>query len=115
MQDKYIRLDHELERLFAAIEKNVGKNVCIFVTPTGYFDDLYATDPRFNIPTGEFSSKKAISLLNMYLMALYGNGSWVNAYFDEKVYLNEKLAKRKTYRLKSCAKCRATSCAAWQA
>ena len=95
LQDKYIRLDHELERLFAAIEKNVGKNVCIFVTPTGYFDDLYATDPRFNIPTGEFSSKKAISLLNMYLMALYGNGSWVNAYFDEKVYLNEKLAKEK--------------------
>ena len=52
------------------------------MSPTGYFDDMYATDPRFNIPTGEFSSKKAVSLLNMYLMALYGNGSWVNGYFN---------------------------------
>lgn len=95
LQDKYLRLDHQLERLFAAIEKNVGDNACIFVTPTGYFDDMYATDPRFNIPTGEFSSKKAVSLLNMYLMALYGNGSWVNGYFNEKIYLNEKLAKEK--------------------
>lgn len=95
LQDKYVRLDHELERLFEAIEKNVGKNACIFVTPTGYFDDLYATDPRFNIPTGEFSSKKAVSLLNMYLMALYGNGAWVNGYYNERIYLNEKLAKEK--------------------
>ena len=31
----------------------------------------------------------------MYLMALYGNGSWVNGYFNEKIYLNEKLAKEK--------------------
>lgn len=95
LQDKYIRLDRELEKLFAAIEKQVGKNACIFVSSTGYFDELYATDPRFNIPSGEFSSKKAVSLLNMYLMAIYGNGSWVNGYFNETVYLNEKLAKDK--------------------
>ena len=40
LQDKYLRLDHQLERLFAAIEKNVGGNACIFVTPTGYFDEI---------------------------------------------------------------------------
>jgi len=95
LQDKYIRLDKELGKLFAAIEKQVGKNACIFVSSTGYFDELYATDPRFNIPSGEFSSKKATSLLNMYLMAIYGNGSWVNGYFNETIYLNEKLAKEK--------------------
>lgn len=95
LQDKYLRLDKQLERLFTAIDKSVGKNVCIFVVPTGYFDEVYATEPRFNIPSGEFSSKKAVSLLNMYLMAIYGNGNWVNGYFNEKVYLNEKLAKEK--------------------
>lgn len=95
LQDKYIRLDRELGRLFAAVEKQVGKNACIFVTSTGYFDELYATDPRFNIPSGEFSSRKAVSLLNMYLMAIYGNGNWVSGYYNETVYLNEKLAKEK--------------------
>ena len=95
LEDKYIRLDRELAKLFETIDKEIGKNVCIFVSSTGYFDNIYATEPRFNIPTGEFSSRKAVSLLNMYLMALYGNGNWVNGYHNEIVYLNEKLAKEK--------------------
>lgn len=95
LQDKYIRLDQELEKLFTCIDKAVGKNAFIFVSSTGYFDDAYATEPRFNIPSGEFSSKKAVSLLNMYLMAIYGNGNWVSGYYDEKIFLNEELAKEK--------------------
>lgn len=95
LQDKYLRLDREIGRLLAAIDKQVGGNACVFVTSTGYFDDVYATEPRFNIPTGEFSSKKAVSLLNMYLMALYGNGKWVGGYYNSTIYLNEKLAKEK--------------------
>lgn len=95
LQDEYLRLDRELERLFTTIDKAVGKNAFIFVTSTGYFDNTFATDPRFNIPSGEFSSKKAVSLLNMYLMAVYGNGNWVNGYFNQKIFLNEKLAKEK--------------------
>ncbi len=95
LQDEYIRLDKELSRLFEAVDKAVGKNAFIFVVPTGYFDSTFAIDPRFNVPTGEFSSKKAVSLLNMYLMAVYGNGNWVNGYFNKCIYLNEKLAKDK--------------------
>lgn len=95
LQDEYIRLDKELARLFATIDSTVGKNAFIFVTSTGYFDSTFATEPRFNIPTGEFSSKKAVSLLNMYLMAIYGNGNWVSGYFNEQIYLNDKLAKEK--------------------
>lgn len=95
LQDEYIRLDKELAKLFATIDSTVGKNAFIFVTSTGYFDNTFATEPRFNIPSGEFSSKKAVSLLNMYLMAIYGNGNWVNGYFNEQIFLNEKLAKEK--------------------
>ena len=95
LQDEYIRLDKELARLFATIDSTVGKNAFIFVTSTGYFDNTFATEPRFNIPSGEFSSKKAVSLLNMYLMAIYGNGNWVSGYFNEQIFLNDKLAKEK--------------------
>ena len=95
IQDKYLRLDKELARLFATIDKAVGRNAVIFVTSTGYFDNTFATEPRFHIPAGEFSSKKAVSLLNMYLMAIYGNGNWVSGYYHEQVFLNEKLAKDK--------------------
>lgn len=92
-EDKYIRLDRELSQLFAAIDKAVGRNAIIFVTSTGYFDNTFATEPRFRLPGGEFSSKKAVSLLNMYLMAIYGNGNWVTGYSDEQIFLNDKLAK----------------------
>lgn len=95
LQDKYLRLDRELAKLFASIDKAVGRNAFIFVSSTGYFDNTYATEPRFNIPTGEFSPKRAVSLLNMYLMAIYGNGNWVNGYYNEQFFLNDKLAKEK--------------------
>ena len=105
LQDEYLRLDKELERLFSAIEKSVGRNnAFIFVTSTGYFDNTFATDPRFNIPSGEFSSKKAVSLLNMYLMAVYGNGNWVNGYFNRRVYLNKDLAKEKSISIEEIRK-----------
>ena len=95
LQDEYIRLDKELARLFASIDGATGGNAFVFVASTGYFDNTFATEPRFNIPSGEFSSKKAVSLLNMYLMAIYGNGNWVSGYFNEQIFLNEKLAKEK--------------------
>ena len=31
----------------------------------------------------------------MYLMAIYGNGNWVSGYFNEQIFLNDKLAKEK--------------------
>ncbi len=42
---------------------------------------------------GEFSSRKAVSLLNMYLIALYGNGDWVSGYHNGQIFLNHKLIK----------------------
>ena len=91
LQDKYLRLDRELAKLFASIDKAVGRNAFIFVSSTGYFDNTYATEPRFNIPTGEFSPKRAVSLLNMYLMALYGQQTnWVKGYYNHQIYLNRK-------------------------
>lgn len=99
IQDKYLKLDKELSILFSAIDKAVGRNAVIFVASTGYFDNTFATEPGFNIPSGEFSSKKAVSLLNMYLMAIYGNGNWVNGYYNEQVFLNAKLAKSKNIKI----------------
>lgn len=92
-QDKYLRLDRELSRLFATIDKAVGKKALIFVTSTGSTDNRPADHPRFNIPSGEFSPRRAVSLLNLYLMAIYGNGEWVRGYYDSHFYLNLKLAK----------------------
>ncbi len=89
LQDAYIRLDEQLGRLFEAIDKNVGlNNTLIFLSSTGYFNDATKDDDVYNIPTGDFSVKRATSLLNSYLVALHGNGNYVKSYNKGQFYLN---------------------------
>lgn len=91
MKDSYIRLDRQLKRLFDAIEQYVGlENTLIFLSSTGYFEEDKNTDPSFRIPTGNFSVKRAMSLLNSYLSAQFGNGSYVDTYSNGHVYLDHK-------------------------
>lgn len=96
LEDAYLRLDQQIERLMNAIDATVGAdNVLVFVASTGYFDDSRLDDEKFNIPTGEFHSARAKSLLNVYLMAIYGNGEWVLNYYDNHLFLNRNLIKER--------------------
>ena len=96
LQDSYVRLDRELGRLFDAIDRVVGlRNAVVFVTSTGYFSGEGREPNIFKIQSGEFYPKRAVSLLNMYLMALYGNGDWVAGFSHNQIYLNRSLIKEK--------------------
>ena len=97
MMDSYLRLDRDLERLFAAIDSDGPgmDNTLVFITGTPLTRRQRRDDEKWALPYGEFSSKKAVSLLNMYLMALYGNGEWVTAYHDGQLFLNHKLIKER--------------------
>ncbi|MCL1868494.1 MAG: alkaline phosphatase family protein [Paludibacter sp.] len=96
-EDMYYRLDVDIASLLEKIEKTVGlANTLIFVTgnQTGTHSpkELKAN----NIPAGTFSPKRSMSLLNLYLMAIYGNESWVEGYFANNIYLNrEKINDKK--------------------
>ncbi|MCM1504558.1 MAG: alkaline phosphatase family protein [Muribaculum sp.] len=92
--DSYIKLDAELARLFQAIENNVGlSNTFVMVAGTPVAPSTKADDVKWSIPTGEFSARKAVSLLNVYLMAKHGDGDWVAGYHDGQIFLNGKLIK----------------------
>lgn len=96
LQDAYLRLDADLSRLFEAIDSTVGiKNTVIFITSTGYFTGEGREPSFYKIQSGEFYPQRAISLLNMYLMALYGNGEWVKGFSHNQIYLNHELIKEK--------------------
>ena len=89
--DAYLRLDRDLARLFSAADRlSLTGNPTVFLagTPTksGYATD----DPKWRVPSGEYSIKKAMSLLEMYLMATHGNGDWVTGYNDRQFFLNRK-------------------------
>lgn len=91
-QDTYARLDQSLAELLDMIEKKVGlQNTLIFITSTGYTDPQKQDMQAFRLPEGEFHLERCKALLNMYLMALYGQGQWVEAYSGQQLYLNRKL------------------------
>lgn len=90
--DTYLRLDRDLARLMTMADNQVGRgNALIFLAGTPPSSRSRRDDERWNIPYGEFSTKKAKSLLNMFLMAKYGNGEWVTAFNNDQFYLNHKL------------------------
>ncbi|MCM1452638.1 MAG: alkaline phosphatase family protein [Clostridium sp.] len=90
--DSYYRLDRNLAELFNTIDKKVGlNNTLIFLAATPPSQRSRRDDEKWQLPYGEFSTRKAISLLNLYLIAQHGNGEWVHAYHDGYFYLNHKL------------------------
>ncbi len=90
--DSYLRLDQDLARLFARADSMAGKGGTVFfVAATPPSGRSRRDDEKWNIPYGEFSTKKAKSLLNMYLIARYGNGEWIKGYYNDQFFLNNKL------------------------
>ncbi len=98
IRDTYARLDSALAELLQAAEERVGReNLLVFVTSTGYADPE-RTDylSRYKIPTGEFYMDRCTALLNMYLMATYGVGQYVEAYDGLQIFFDRRLIENKS-------------------
>lgn len=97
LEDTYLRLDDQLARLFSEIEQTVGlENTLIYLTSTGYYDDATLDDAKYRIPGGEFSLKRAKSLLNSFLSAKYGNADYVKSIHDGQLYFDTAVIERKS-------------------
>ena len=101
LQDAYVRLDHQLAELFMNVENRVGEGRALFVvTSTGYTDPEDPSDlSRYRVPTGTFSITRAQLLLNMYLIAVYGQGDYVETCMGNEIYLNLELIENKNLNL----------------
>jgi hypothetical protein len=71
----------------------------IYITSTGYFTGEGREPSFYKIQSGEFYPKRAVSLLNLYLMALYGHGDWVAGYSHNQIYLNREFIKERDIEL----------------
>lgn len=93
LYDSYVKLDDSLAKLFSTIDSTIGiDNAIVYISGTPPRPQRRKDDEKWKIPGGEFSTRKAVSLLNLYLIALHGNGEWVTAYHDGHFYLNKDLA-----------------------
>ena len=100
MQDTYVRIDRSIANLLELLDRKVGlQNVLIFVTSTGYIDSESPDSGLYKVPGGEFYLNRCAALLNMYLMATYGEGQYVETYYNQQIYLNHKLIENKQLNL----------------
>jgi hypothetical protein len=100
LQDIYVRLDGAVADLISAIEHRVGHNNALFVlTSTGYADEETADLSKYRIPSGTFDMQRATALLNMYLVALHGQGQFVETCIGNQIYLNHRLIEQKQLRM----------------
>lgn len=92
IQDTYYQLDKDIEQLLDAIDKKVGlANTLVVFTGTGYYKSIEEYPDGLLLKNGEFHPKRCVALLNMYLMALYGQQSgWVKGFYNNQIYLNRK-------------------------
>lgn len=92
IQDTYYQLDKDLEQLFDKIDKKVGlNNTLIVFTGSGYYNSVEEYPEGLTVLNGEFHPKRCVALLNMYLMAIYGQQSnWVKGFYDNQIFLNRK-------------------------
>lgn len=90
LEDTYLRLDRQIGRLLDAIEAGAGlENTVVFLTSTGYYNDRSDYAAQFKIPSGDFSLKRASSLLNAFLSARFGNGQYIKGIDAGKIFLNQ--------------------------
>lgn len=100
LQDTYVRLDAEIAKLIDYVEKLVGlNNTLFFVTSTGYDNEETQDLSKYRVPTGCFQINRCAALLNMYLVAVYGAGKYVESYYGNQLYLNHKLLEEKQLNL----------------
>jgi Type I phosphodiesterase / nucleotide pyrophosphatase. len=96
IQDIYFRLDREISALLKTVDRQVGlDNTLIYIVGTGspiYPAVKVSEDKPYG---GDFHPERCTSLLNLYLMAIYGNEQWVEKWYNQQIFLNRKLIQEK--------------------
>ncbi len=95
LEDMLLRLDGQIESLIQLISDNVGlEHTLIVLSSTPTLQWSPETLNENNLSGGYFNGRKTSALLNLYLMAIYGQGKWIKGYHDKQFYLNHALIKK---------------------
>ncbi len=96
LRDTYVRLDRVLASLIGEVTRRYGlENVVLTVTSTCYDGALYQP----TLQAGTFNMERASMLLNMYLSAKYGQAQYVEATYENEIYIDHKVVEQCQQRL----------------
>ncbi|MBP5213480.1 MAG: alkaline phosphatase family protein [Bacteroidales bacterium] len=98
LQDMYLRLDMSLKNLFSIIDQQIGlQNTLIYLTGTGQTQGK--TTEIEDTKVGTFTGTRCTSLLNSFLVSMYGKGQYVVDLQDNQIYLNHREIEQKNLKL----------------
>ncbi|MCW5900399.1 MAG: alkaline phosphatase family protein [Flavobacteriales bacterium] len=92
MEDMYIRLDRELERLLNALDKAVGpEHYTLFLTSDHGAVDVPAYMKDLKGSADYIDTKLIAQDLDISLSRRFGQGKWVRHIVEEQIFLNDSL------------------------
>lgn len=100
IQDTYLRLDRNIAELLQFLDNRVGKKQYLFFLTSDHgasYPPSFLKDMKMQ--GGYFQANSARSLLDSYLRAIYGEGRWVTAYYEQQFFLNHELIEEKKINL----------------
>jgi predicted AlkP superfamily pyrophosphatase or phosphodiesterase len=99
-EDTYLRLDRDLARLLAGIDKQVGKgNALVFLTADHAADQAPGFLEAHKLPGGGVGPAIVRDTVQRVLARQHGPGQWVLSYENQQVYLNRPLIAQKKLNL----------------
>jgi len=102
VEDIYIRLDHEIRKLLKYLDKNIGMGeYTLFLTSDHGAISIASYLNDINIPTGVVRMTRYKDQLEKHLNSKYGEGSWIQNFDDEQIYLNRDAILEKGIQLKN--------------
>ncbi len=94
VQDTYLRLDADLERLFKALDKNVGEGqYTLFLTGDHAAIEVPTYLKSVKIPSGYIETAANKKRLAEFLQYKYGTEDIVKNYSNDQIFLDHKIVK----------------------
>ncbi len=100
-EDMLLRLDQNLASLIEFLDHEYGsENYLMAVTAASSSSEEKQIAGKQSLNSGFVDQKKIGALLNLYLMALHGQGKWVLGVYDHQIFLNRQLINENSLSLK---------------
>lgn len=101
VEDNYLRLDLEFERLLNYLDENIGKGeYLIFLSADHAVADVATHMISEKIPAGNLNNSYINAQLKGYTQLTYGEGDWIESLSNEQVFLNHDLIREKGINLR---------------
>ena len=96
LEDIYLRLDREFERLFSYLDKAYGEGeYLVFLSADHAVADNAPYMISQNVPAGNLNTNYILGQITGYCNTKYGEGEWILKYTGDQVFLNRAVADEK--------------------